>query len=62
MKYRTDVIYAVPDMDWLIGRAAWDYEYFHSPDGVERVYYSSLEEAKEKTNLQEVIYPEGEPA
>lgn len=61
MTHRTDVIYAVPDIDWLTGRAAWDYEYFHSPDGVEWVYYNSLEEAKKATGLTEVIYPEGKP-
>ena len=59
MTYRTDVIYAVPDMDWLTGGVAWDYEYFHSPDGIKRIYYNSLEEAKKETGLNEVIYPEG---
>ena len=56
---RSDVIYAVGDMDWLMGRAAWDYIYFTVPDEHDpenKVYYEDLEQAKETTGLEEVEY------
>lgn len=55
-KYRTDAIYAEGDMDWLLGRAAYDYLYFHSPDGTGKVYHENLEQAKEATGLSDVVY------
>lgn len=55
MKYRTDVIYATGDIDWLTGRMAWDYDYF-SFDGTKTIFYKSLADAKEKTGLTKVEY------
>ena len=54
--YAPDIIYAEGDMDWLIGKAAWDYVYFTSPDGIGKIYYSSLEDAKQKTGLTTIGY------
>lgn len=56
MGYAPDIIYAEGDIDWLTGRAAWDYVYFTSPDGSTKIYYKSLEEAKQKTGLHIVGY------
>lgn len=56
MEYSLNIIYAEGDLDWLIGRAAWDYDYFTSPDGVNKIFYKNLEEAKEKTGLTTVKY------
>ena len=48
MNYRTNVIYAELDEgQWL---------YFHSPDGVGRIYHDTLEEAKEQTGLVSVVH------
>lgn len=46
-------------MDWLIGRAAWDYLYFTIPDEEDpetKVWYSDLEDAKDKTGFEKVKY------
>lgn len=56
-QYRSGVIYGIGDMDWLIGRAAWDYIYFTVPDEKDpntRVIYEDLEDAKNKTGFEEV--------
>lgn len=48
MNYRTDVIYCEQDgRVWL---------YFHSPDGVGRIYHDTLAEAKEQTGLVSVMH------
>jgi hypothetical protein len=46
--WSTDRIYAEPEGDgWL---------YFTSPDGVGRIFFDTVEEAKEQTGLTSVVH------
>lgn len=59
LEYNQNMIYAVGDMDWLLGRAAWDYMYFTVPDKEDpaaKVWYADLEDARDKTGFQTVVY------
>ena len=51
MNYRTDVIYLE---EYPVGSGHGEL-YFTSPDGVGRVFFDSLEEAKEQTGLTRVV-------
>lgn len=58
-EYRSDTIYATGDIDWLTGRAVWGYDYFTVPDEKDtatKVFYESLEDAKNKTGFEKVVY------
>lgn len=46
-KYNTEAIYSTNN--------GGGYSYFFSPDGIGRVWFESLEEAKDQTGLEKVI-------
>lgn len=54
MNYRTDVIYCELDVDPITGHEQW--LYFHSPDGVGRIYHPTAHEAKEQTGLTSMVH------
>lgn len=54
MNYRTNVIYAELDVHAVTGEEHW--LYFHSPDGVGRIYHDTVKEAKEQTGLVSVVH------
>ena len=52
MNYRTDVIYC--EQYEADGYTHW--QYFTSPDGVGRIFFKCLSDAKEETGLVSVVH------
>lgn len=54
MNYRTDVIYCEFNVTPITGHEYW--LYFTSPDGVGRIFFDTVEEAKDQTGLKSVVH------